>query len=588
MKIRRRQLVHRLAAATAVGAVVGIAPRQAHAGEIEATAQLDMAETRVGEGVVLSLTIRERGSDHDLTPPVPDAVVDNFEIANESSGNSAQISFGSAGRSRINVNSRNLLLIPLKAGEYDLGFSVEVDGKTIESNVPKLKVLEADVPDGPAESEDGLPTEAVGDIFMWASTDAPTVYVGQQVTYALDIYERRAANMHLRKPPTFTDFFSEELPLPKPRRQAVAGIPYNVDPAVRRALFPQRAGKLAIGAAEASLGFRRRLQSKALTVEVLPLPGEGQPANFSPNNVGKYTITTSVDRTEIDPGDPFTLTVSIAGTGNIKYIDPGRWPEVDGARRYDPKVDTKIRGTTELGGQRVYEFLMIAETPGTLTIPEHAFDYFDPETERYERATATAIELTVSGDPVAATDAQPASDASSEDDERLAEVVGGETLPVSEPRSRWLTTTRWVYGMLAVPVLAAAGLGGLAALRRFGPDERSRARARDKMRRQLRLKAAEDALESGEGFHGTLSKMLHELAVRRAGPDGVGLPRPELLGLLAERDVASGDLDHLRELLDECDAARFAAQGGTVEDRRALLDRAMALVRSSSLSKEGS
>lgn len=587
MKIRRRQLVARLAAATAVGAVVGV-PRRAHAGEIEATAQLDMTETRVGEGVVLSLTIREEGSDHGLVPPTPQAVDEHFEVANESNSNGSQLSFGMGGRARIEVYTRNLLIIPLEAGEFDLGFSIEVDGKTIESNVPKLTVLEADVPDGPDGSSDGLPTEAVGDIFLWASTDQPKVYVGQQVTYALDIYQRRVANMHLRKPPTFADFFSEELSLPKPTRQSVAGVPYNVEPAVRRALFPQRAGTLAIGAAEASLGFRRRLQSKALTVEVLPLPGEGQPSGFSPNNVGKYEITTSVDKNEVDPGDPFTLTVTISGTGNIKYIDPGRWPEVEGARRYDPKVDTKVRGAAQLGGQRVYEFLMIAETPGTLTIPEHVFDYFDPRTEAYERATAPAIEVAVAGDPVADPNAGAKQETDAEDDERLADVIDGETLPVSEPRSRWLTTTRWVYGMLAVPVLAAAGLGGLAALRRFGPDERSRARARDKMRRQLRLKAAEDALQSGEGFHGTLSKMLHELAVRRAGPDGVGLPRPELLGLLAERGVDSEDLDGLRGLLDECDAARFAAQGGTVDDRRALLDRAMALVRSSSLSKEGS
>ena len=587
MILPRRHFVRRIAAATAVGVVAGIAPRRVHAAEIEAVAQLDTTETRVGEGVVLSLTIRERGSDRGLVPPTPDAIDGHFEIAKESSGSNVSLSFGPGGRTGVTAHSRNLLIIPLEAGEFELGFSIEVDGETIESNVPKLTVLAADEPAGDDESPEGLPTQAAGDIFLWASTDQPTVYVGQQVTYALDIYERRSANMRLRKPPTFADFFSEELPLPKPVRRQVAGIPYNVDPAVRRALFPQRAGTLAIGAAEASVGFRRRLQSKALTVEVLPLPGAGQPAGFSPNNVGKYSIETSVDKTTVDPGDPFTLTVTISGTGNIKFIDPGRWPDVDGARRYDPKVDTRVRGTEQLGGKRIYEFLMIAEAPGTITIPEHVFDYFDPEAEQYERATAAAIEVTVSGDPATATSTTPPPDATAEDEERLADVISGDTLPVSEPRSRWLTTTRWVYGMLAVPVLAAAGLGGLAALRRFGPDERSRARARDKMRRQIRLKAAEDALESGEGFHATLSKMLHELAVRRAGPDGVGLPRPELLGLLAERGVDREDLDALRGLLDECDAARFAAQRGSPDDRRALLDRALSLVRGSSLSKEG-
>lgn len=585
MDPRRRRFAAGLLAATATA----LAPAVSRAaGEVTAVATLETDRVQVGEGVRLSLTIRSSGGVR-LGPPTLSSIEGNFEIASQSSvSGGVSFSFGMGGRAPVSERTTHLVLIPLKPGEFDLGFTVEADGEVVKSNVPKLTVTEAEAPPPPDASQGALPSEPRGDIFLWAMTDKTVAYVGEQVTYALDVYERRQfLNVHLRKPPSFSDFFSHELAQGEAQTISVGGVPYRVEPGIRRALFPQRAGPLQIGAGEVSVGLRKRLHSPELKVDVLPLPGEGQPKGFSPNNVGRYTIETSVDRTKVDPGEPFTLTVKIGGTGNIEVLDPGNWPEIAGARRYEPKVETAVRTGPVIGGTRQYEFLVIPENGGPITIPPHTLAFFDPDDESYQVATSTEIVVEVVGATAAPVAEAPAVDEPAEDEARLAELIEGDSLTDRAAPTRWLSTERWVYGMLAVPTLAAAGLGGAAMLRRFGPDERARTRANEKMRRQVRIKAAEDAVESGEGFHGTLSKMLHELAVRRAGTDGVGLPRPELLRLLQERDVVADDLDALRGLLDECDEARFAAQTGSADDRRSLLDRAMALVHGSSLSKEG-
>ena len=163
-----------------------------------------------------------------------------------------------------------------------------------------------------------------------------------------------------------------------------------------------------------------------------------------------------------------------------------------------------------------------------------------------------------------------------------------DTLPRHTPRERWLTPTRWAYGMVAVPIIAAVGLGGAALWRRFGPDEQMQARARRRQRHRGLIDDAEAAVESGEGFHGALAKLLHELAVDRAGNAGVGLPRPELLRLLKQQGVPSEDVERVRDLLDRCDAARFGAQGGSREDRQSLFDEVLDLMRNSRIAKEGS
>ena len=73
--------------------------------------------------------------------------------------------------------------------------------------------------------------------------------------------------------------------------------------------------------------------------------------------------------------------------------------------------------------------------------------------------------------------------------------------------------------------------------------------------------------------------MLQDVALERAGPSGVGLPRPQLCRLLEQRGVSHDDARRFEALLERCDEARFAGDKGTAEDRQSLLDDALAVVR---------
>lgn len=585
-RLSRRSFVRRLGPALALGSAAALLgpARRAWAAEVAAEASLSAASTRVGEPVRLTLSVAVRGARAPAELPWPAALLDDFEVAGvETQGGwSGDLFAGPAGR--VYTRKVTALVTPKVAGKFELGFSIEIEGTTVDSNVPVLEVVAADeeLPETPGGRD---PTEAQGPVFLWATVDKERAYVGEQVSYSLDVYERRSfLGIHLRKPPSFTDFFTEELPEGEPVVKRVGTTDYRVRPGLRRALFPQRAGTLEIGAAELSVGGRQRILSPALTIEVLPLPAEGRPAGFSPNNVGRFTISAEVDRATLAANEPATLRVTIAGEGNVKFVDPGPWPEIAGVRRYDPKVETQLRKGAVLGGARIYEFLLIPERGGVLEIPAHELAFFDPASERYEIARTEPIALTVEGGQ--STPEPEPEPTSSAEGEEISPLVLGETLPRHTPRERWMTPSRWFYGMIAVPILAASGFGGAALWRRFGADEESRARARRRQRQRELVDTAEHTVQSGEGFHGTLGTLLQEIAVARAGPDGVGLPRPELLRLLGKRGVSPADVERLRDLLDRCDAARFGAQGDTRDDRQLLLEEVLDLVRSSHLGKE--
>lgn len=583
-----------------VAGLCALAPGRARAdGVLSIQARLSTNSAEVSDTVELVIDVsREGGSDGIPEPVLPDFTAMGITLEGPSTSFSNRTSWIN-GRSSSSVRQSYVYyLTPGKPGRFELPIHA-MDGatKVRAPSIPVLEVSGAATPEAIAPAAaDARPTEARGDVFLWATVDKPKVYVGEQIIYELEVYERvRFQNIHLRELPGFTDFWSEELAEGRTRTEVVAGVGYRVHPGLRRALFPQRAGELTITAAQVGVGLRRRVSGPALAIEVLPLPAEGQPAGFSPNNVGAFTLAAAVDRKKVKVGEPFTLTVTIKGSGNIKVIDPGAWPELAGMRRYDPKIDTQLLAGDALGGVRRYEFLVIPEVPGELTIPAHTFDFFDPAEGRYRRAEAAAITVVAEGEPLAAggaaaasTPARPDASGDGGEDLLLSSIYPLEQLPRVDAHEPWLTPRRWAYGMVAVPVLAVLGRAGGAISRRLRGDAESQARAARAAKMRALVAEAEAATASGDGFHAILAQILQNAAVDRAGPAGEGLPRRQLLALLADDGVDPEVARRLGQLLDHCDAARFGATtGDSAAARKGMLDEALELVRSRALRARG-
>ncbi len=601
-----------------VGALTGIAcatvfgfSRRAFADGVTIAAELDRHKVQVGEGVRLIIEVASegRGSGSLPEPKLPDFASMGISFRGPSTRQGSSHSWVNGQVTSRITASYTYALMPSKPGSFQLPVSVNVGGKVVQASpVSVLEVVGEAVVDTPVTpAPEGNPTKADGDVFMWVRVDNPEPYVGEQLTYTIEVYERSRRQLDLTLPslPGFQDFWTEDLPTARQRSEMVDGAPFTVHTVLKRALFPQKAGALTIAAPQADVGVRtgifgqvrrlRRVTGQALEITVKPLPAEGQPVGFSPNNVGSFGIKAEVDRTEVDGGEPLTLTITVSGSGNLAVIDPGPWPDLDGLRRYDPKTTNTPLRSLKIGGSRTYEFLLIPEKAGELTIPPHTLDFFHPAKGRYERRSTKPIKITVTGAPPppkgeaeGASASDPTSPSDGEDDGLLAGMLTPPSVDRVEKHRRFLTADRWTYGMFGVPLAFVTAAVGRVLWNRLGPDEQTRARAARNSRKRELLAQAQAQVSSGEGFYASVGKLLQSIAVDRAGPEGSGLPRRELLDLLARRGVTSDDLNHLGELLDRCDAARF---GATAKDstatRQELFDRAQQLARKSSLSREG-
>ncbi len=596
---RRRFL--QLASAASLGlALVGL-PSRADAAEVEVTATLSSSTVEVGQPIYLQVEVATDGGR--IGQPRFSGV-DEIDMSARGSSSGMSVSFDGRGRSSRSTKTFTYVLSPRKAGEFEIGVEVEVDGKVRRpASKPKLTATDEGIqPKLEAGKAGDAPEEPDAEVIVWPVVDKAKVYVGEQIVYELQIWERVNSNLSVTSTPTFKDFWSENL-LPddhgrrrNPDRRFVANVPYRVHQTMLRALFPQKAGTLTIGGAEIQMqrmvglfgggGPPKTFVGRSLAIEVLPLPAEGQPKGFHASNVGQLAIAAEVDRNELRQGEAVRLTVRIAGTGNIALVELPQLPELPGLRSYEAKPQTPslTTGKAKLEGSRVYTMLMVAEQAGELTIPAIELPYFDPESASYRVAKTKPITLEVEADP----DAEPTPDSPSaaagesseaqEDDELLALPIAGGELVRTTPRTPWLTRERWWMATLAAPGVLGLGWLGTKLARRYGPDERTRARGQELARRRTLLAEAGAAVESGEGFYPKLAALLQAAAVGRAGNEGVGLTRERLMHLLAERGVPAQELDALRSLLDECDVARFGAGSGDVDQRRGHLERARALL----------
>jgi hypothetical protein len=591
----RRQFLR----AAVLGALVLATPLLAHAAEVQVEAILGRTQINLGESVYLQVEV---STDAGRIGTPSFSKLENVDVSARGSSSGVSMEMGPGGAVRRATKTFTYVLSPRAVGEHVIDIEVDVGGKKFKpAMTPKLVVVGKDFEPAPEPAQPGdRPPAPDSDVIVWPVVDKSKVYVGEQIIYQLQIWDRSNDNLTVTSQPTFKDFWSENLDDPRARRRQefsrdeIGGVPYRVHSALRRALFPQKTGTLIIGGPEietqelsgpffGGTGPPRTFVGRSLAIEVQALPADGQPPGFRANNVGQFRITSEVDRTKLRQGEAVRLSVRISGTGNIALVELPPLPKIEGLRSYEPKPETPQLGANKdkLQGSRVYTILLVVEQAGRVEIPAIELPYFDPDTATYKLAKSKPIVLEAEADPNAQIGTEPASTSEQDDDgedELLAPPIAEQTLTRTTVREPWLTPERWWVASLGAP--AALGLAWLGrSLRvRYGPDDEARARSREAARRRELLNRANTALDQGDGFYPTLGSLLHTAAVARAGADGVGLTRERLMKLLAERGVPSEEVEQLTELLEACDAARFGAGGGDVAQRRAHLEQARTLL----------
>jgi len=228
-----------------------------------------------------------------------------------------------------------------------------------------------------------------------------TCYVNQMVILTFTFYRRvNLIETPSYTPPSTTGFWSIELPLKKGERyETVNGKQYLAQD-LKTALFPTQAGELTIPPATVILKLSPisapiTITTKPLKLKVLPLPEYEKYKNLTPS-VGRWTMSTTVDKTVVERGKPFTLWIKFQGEGNINTIsEPLVQLDANFKRLTVHTTDNISKGFDSVVGSKTFEYIIMPVKEGKGRVGPVKFLYFDPFVGKYIEQISNPIKIKI-------------------------------------------------------------------------------------------------------------------------------------------------------------------------------------------------
>ena len=417
------------------------------------------------------------------------------------------------------------------------------------------------------------------DLFIKVTANKQRVHEQEPILLTYKVYTLVDLSQLEGKMTDLTGFHSQEIPLPQQKSfhiERVNGRAYRAVTWSQYLMYPQMTGTLKIPSItfkgivveenrnvdpfEAFLNggsgyveVKRNIVAPGLTVQVDPLPSK--PADFS-GGVGKFNISAQLSKKEVRAGDPVTLRVVIGGTGNLKLI---KQPVVNFPKdfdKYDPKVTDKTKLTSSgVGGNMVYDFLIVPRNQGKYTIPSVTFTYYDTDANTYKTLKTTPFTITVApGDGKGSTE-------SFDDpkDNDIHNIKTGDTTLHQMDKFFYGSPAYWI----SLLFLLTAFIILLIVFRKRALDNANIVKMRGKRASKIarkRLKKASQLmfLHKPEEFYDEVLRTLWEYVGYKLNIAPEKLSRENIKGNLSSHNVPDDSIDKFIAALDECEFERYA------------------------------
>ncbi len=546
-----------------------------------------------------AFTIRAEGTREDPNVELPDFKSSGLELLGGPSIRRERTLSGSMA-AESESSSATYILRATRSGELTIPpMKVSVAGKKFLTNPISIHVS-----DKPATDEGDVGGSFIAELYV-----EPMAYVGQ----CLPLVERIVVSSRLSMsnlgldPPAFPGFVEKPIDKQFRRRTGSRGGVPSVIFEKRSVLIPIREGDATIGplVVRGELPVRSRrsrdpffdiddffgtgetrpvtTQSEPRSISVLPLPSEGRPNGFT-GAVGRFTMKASASPTTVAAGDPVTLTLTIAGQGNVEALSMPEVPPIQGVRAYDPERKVALDENADtLRGSVTFTQALVPSKPGPLAIPVLAFSFFDVEKKRYEIVDAGPFPITVTEAVEPASGLVSAAPGANAAD---IAIVGKDLLPLKTSPGSFVAAGP--SGSLDSGALALlAGLPLLTAVAWMVRRRADRLRADPLLARSRRAgRVARERLadarrrkgEPGADLPGEVSHILIQYLGDKLAVPAPSLVGPEARTRLTANGIGESLAGEIIACIEACDRARY----GRVDNQNgaALFDTAEHLIRS--------
>ncbi len=502
------------------------------------------------------------------------------------------------------------VLVPQKPGRYTLPpVEVQAGEKTYQTQQISITVTTGSSRPAPHRGFDPFGDESMmqrrppggNEVFVTAEIEPRRAYPGQQLTLTYRLYTQvGVTGLQLQENPPLNGFWVEDMEVAtnqQGERKVVNGREYLEYLVKKQALFPNTPGKLKIPSVTFAIAARTGgdffgifgqsqtiyRKTDELSLEVLPFPSQGKPADFS-GAVGSYNLTANLDRTEASTGDAVTLHIKLTGRGNLKMVPDLALPQLPDFTIYSSKqaANVRVMESRWIGGEKAWEYVLVPKAPGEQTIPPMSFSYFDPERDRYETVTTPRLALKVaraagSGDVVTSLSGVGKQSLMRQGtDINFIKLSAGPLSPGKQPAY----ASFWFYLLLAVPFTINAGL--LIYQRERRRQSSNVVLFRSRKARRSALARLNGSIKPGRTdprrFYDEAGTALSGYLGDKFNLPEIALASDNLARMLQEKGVGEENIKETLACLQECDFGRFVSASAAPERMRDLARRIRSII----------
>lgn len=541
---------------------------------------------QVGDPFYLVVEVKDLDGKPELPSSIPGGKLAYFHHSGQSSSMTSI-------NGNVTQTTSNIWTATIKAqkeGKYSLG-PILVNG--VKSNVVKYTIggsssneddydRQSASTQGSAGADNDKPKfigKGDGNLFLRASVNSQNVYEQQALVYTVKLYTTYDAIKFIgaTAAPKFDGFVTEES---KDISKSLSfetynGKSYATAVIARYVIFPQMTGNLKISGNTytvavdqreyyrdpffGNMSFNTPLQLNVtpndLTINVRALP-EPKPADFS-GGVGKFSISSSLAQNTLKTNQVASIVYTVSGRGNLKYIQmpdlSSRFPSEFEVYTPTTKVDSEVSGGT-VEGTATFDYSFLPLEIGNYSIPSVNFVYFDPETGRYETATAKGYQVSVAKGAVSS---KSQTSSRLRFDSALQEVNAAD---LSKNHRPWISALGyWLFYILPTTGLVLA----VFYQRKYAKEHADLAIFNMKQANKVatkRLKRAHKALKANdrELFYTELLSACWGYLSDKLNVPTSELMRDNIRVKLESAGVAEDVVSKMISLIDECEYAKYS------------------------------
>lgn len=469
-------------------------------------------------------------------------------------------------------------ITPLKKGVFDIEqASIEYEGNVYKTTPVTINVTEAvAIPRDPND-----PKYIVDEkLHLVAEVSKRSPYVNEPITIVYKLYFAQNVNptdVDVVDMPKYNDFWSYNVDIPNRNidTSIYKGERYNFVEWRKVVLYPQRAGKLEIKPLSLDVTvnvptgkrdfFQRVIYTQVpklvsagnLTINVKPLPTEGQPDDFS-GAVGNFSIDVSTSKKQLKANESLQAKVKISGRGNLRLFGMPNLQTPSAIEQYEPETSENIRSNLSgMSGSITQSYTLIPQVQGKYPIPSIEFSFFNPKKKTYETIKSSEQLVDVTEGPLANRAVNPTNPSVAVSIDSPFKFIDLDTsfVPINTPTFFRSTLFYLLWGSpLGLVLLYVAS--ARRKQKQLGDTEGVRMRTANRMARKY-LSEAKRNLNNSEEFYVALERALHNYLKAKLKMETSDFSKEKIKNILSQIGVEESLVNDFVSVLENCEFARY-------------------------------